>query len=54
MSRFTTGIIVGGLIGMAGLTMAMSDRRARRMVVNDSRIMRKGANKILDKIDDMM
>ena len=51
MGRFRTGLIAGGIIGILGMTMAISDRRTRKMVVKDGRIMRTGANRILDKLD---
>ena len=51
MGRFRTGLIAGGIIGILGMTMAISDRRTRKMVVKDGRIMRKSANRILDKLD---
>lgn len=53
MGRFRTGLIAGGLLGILGLSMAMSDRKTRRMVVRDGRMMRKGAGKIFDKFDIM-
>lgn len=53
MNRFRTGLIAGGLLGILGLSMALGDRKTRRMVVRDGRMMRRGAGKILDKFDIM-
>ncbi|MCD7905372.1 MAG: hypothetical protein LUC97_06135 [Clostridiales bacterium] len=53
MGRFRTGLIAGSILGIIGVSMAMSDRQTRRRVVKDGRIMRKGAGKILDKLDIM-
>ncbi len=49
MNGFKTGLIAGGLIGILGLSMAMSDRKTRRVIIKDGKAMRHGADKLFDK-----
>ncbi|MCD8158536.1 MAG: hypothetical protein LUD77_06495 [Clostridiales bacterium] len=53
MGRFRTGLLAGSLIGIIGLSMTMDNRQTRRKVVKDGRLMRRGAGKILDRLDIM-
>ncbi len=53
MGRFRTGLLAGSVLGIIGLSMAMSDRHTRRRMVKDGRIMRRGAEKLFDKLDMM-
>jgi len=39
MTKFTTGLIAGGIIGAVGLSYAMSDKRTRRRFARDGRRM---------------
>jgi gas vesicle protein len=48
MSRFSTGIIAGGIIGAVGLTIALSDSRTRRRLARESRRIARKANHIWD------
>ncbi|MDR1208823.1 MAG: hypothetical protein LBK41_00675 [Clostridiales bacterium] len=50
MSRFTTGLIIGGVVGAIGLTYAFSDKRARRRVARDSRNIMKHASGVIENI----
>ncbi|MCD8089708.1 MAG: hypothetical protein LUD81_03635 [Clostridiales bacterium] len=51
MGRFRTGLLAGGILGIIGVSMAMGDKRTRRRMVKDGRIMRKGAERLFDKLD---
>lgn len=51
MYKFTTGLIAGGLIGAAGLTLAMSDRKARKKISKEGKQMMRKANSLMNKMD---
>ncbi len=53
MNRFRTGLIAGSILGMVGISMAMSDRKTRKMLVKDGRIMKRKAGRLMDKLDIM-
>lgn len=54
MKNFTTGLIAGGLIGVVGLTMALSDSRTRKRVKKETRKVIGKANDALDSISDVL
>lgn len=53
MSRFTTGLIAGGIVGAVGLSYAMSDKRTRKRMMRDGRKVMNKANNMIDNVTDM-
>jgi hypothetical protein len=53
MRRFTTGLIAGSVIGMVGLTYAMSDKKTRRRMMKDGRRAMHKTNGLIDNITEM-
>lgn len=47
MEKIAKGMMIGALVGAAGLTYAMSDKRTRKRMMRDSR-------KIMDKAEDFV
>lgn len=47
MEKLAKGMIIGTLVGAAGLTYAMSDKRTRKRMMRDGR-------RIMDKAEDMV
>lgn len=55
MKKFTTGLLIGGAMTMAGLGYLMQDRRACRKIVKKGRKMAVKAEEAIDDImDDLM
>lgn len=54
MSRFTSGLLAGSLVGAVGIAYMMSDGRTRRRVVKDSRKMARRAGDVFENVTDMM
>jgi hypothetical protein len=53
MKKFTTGLIAGSVIGVVGLTYAMSDKKTRRRMMRDGRRMMHKTNGMIDNISDI-
>ena len=51
MTKFTTGLIAGGIIGAIGLTCAMSDRKTRQKLIHNGKKMINKAEDIMEQID---
>ncbi len=49
MHKFTTGLIAGGIIGAAGLTYALSDKRSRKKLMREGKHMLRRAEDKLDR-----
>jgi len=47
MTKFTTGLIAGGIIGAIGLTCALSDKKTRHKLVS-------GGKKVIGKAESVM
>lgn len=52
MKNFTTGLIAGGIIGVVGLTIALSDTSTRKRMKKETRKVIGKANDALDNISD--
>ena len=52
MNKFVSGLMAGSVIGIAGLTYAMSDRRTRKRLTRDSRRVIDKATDVVDSITD--
>jgi len=53
MNKFATGLIAGGIIGAAGVAVAMSDRKQRKYVVKGSKKAFRKAGSFMDNMTDM-
>ena len=53
MSKFTSGLIAGGIIGAAGLAVAMSDKRNRRQIMREGRKAIRKAGHMVENVTDM-
>ncbi|MCL2564920.1 MAG: YtxH domain-containing protein [Defluviitaleaceae bacterium] len=53
MTKFTTGLIAGGLLGAAGIAVAMSDKRQRRHMLKGGRKAIKRAGHLVENVTDM-
>ncbi|MDR1639385.1 MAG: hypothetical protein LBT59_06810 [Clostridiales bacterium] len=53
MHKFGAGLITGSLIGIAGLTWALSDTKTRKRMARDGRRAVRKANEVLDNVHDM-
>ncbi len=51
MTKFTTGLIAGGIIGAVGLTYALSDRKTRQKFVHNGKKMIHKAEDVMDMVD---
>lgn len=47
MNKFSTGLMVGGILGVAGLTAMLSDKKNRRKLENSG-------SKLLNKTSDII
>ena len=53
MNKFATGLIAGGILGVAGAAVAMSDRKQRKYVVKGCKKAFKKAGNFMDNVTDM-
>jgi len=53
MSRFTTGLLAGGLIGAASVAWALSDNKTRRRVAREGRRAVRRANAMIGNVHDL-
>ncbi len=53
MNKFTTGLIAGSLIGFAGLSYAMNDKKTRKRMMSDGKKMAGKAGSLFENITDM-
>ena len=53
MNKFTTGLIAGGILGMAGAAVALSDRKQRKYVVKGGKKAFRKAGDFMDNMTDM-
>ncbi len=53
MNKFTSGLIAGSLLGAAGLSYALSDKRMRKKMSRDSKKVINKANGLIENISDM-
>lgn len=53
MQKFAKGMILGGLVGAAGLTYAMSDRKTRKRIMRDGKKMLNKAEDMAERMDIM-
>ena len=53
MHKFTTGLLAGGLIGVAGAAWAMSDNKTRRRLTRDGRRAMRKANAMFENVHDL-
>jgi len=51
MTKFTTGLIAGGIIGAIGLTCALSDKKTRQKLVHNGKKMINRAEDVMDMVD---
>ncbi len=51
MQKFAKGMLIGGLVGAAGLTYAMSDRKTRKRIMKDGKKMLGKAEDLAQKMD---
>ena len=51
--KFAAGLIAGGLLGAAGIAVAMSDRRQRRYVIKGGKKAIKRAGHLVENVTDM-
>jgi len=51
--KFTTGLIAGGILGAAGIAVAMSDKRQRRHMIKGGKKAIKRAGHLMDNVTDM-
>ncbi len=53
MSRFSTGMIAGGIITAVGISLLASDAKSRRRVVKDSKRAMRKAGDFIGGVTDM-
>ncbi|MCL2337916.1 MAG: hypothetical protein FWC60_10920 [Firmicutes bacterium] len=53
MSKFTTGVMIGGLVGVVAMSYAISDNKTRRRMVKGSRRAIKKANTMADGLAEL-
>ena len=53
MTKFTTGLIAGGLLGAAGIAVAMSDKRQRKHMLKGGKKAIKRAGHLVENVTDM-
>ena len=53
MNKFTSGLIAGGILGAAGLAVAMSDKRNRRYMMREGRKAIRKAGHMVENVTDM-
>jgi len=53
MNKFATGLIAGGILGAAGIAVAMSDKRQRRHVIRGGKKAFKRAGHLVENVTDM-
>lgn len=51
MTKFTTGLIAGSVIGAIGLTCALSDRKTRRKIMRNGKHMMHKAENMIDRAE---
>lgn len=55
MNKFTTGIVLGGVVTMAGISYLMQDQKAYRKVMKKGKKMAVRAEEVIDDMmDDLM
>lgn len=52
MTKFTTGLLAGGVMAAVGVSYAMNDKRARRKMMRTSKKMAAKAGRIFDDVSD--
>lgn len=52
MTKFTTGLLAGGVMAVVGVSYAMNDKRARRKMMRTSKKMAAKAGRIFDDVSD--
>lgn len=52
--RFTTGLLLGGVLGMVGAGVAMQDKRTQRKIVREGKEMAEKAGQFMDDVTEKM
>jgi urease gamma subunit len=53
MNKFASGLLAGGVLGMAGLAWAMSDGKTRKRMARQGREVVHKANEVMENVQDM-
>ncbi len=53
MTKFTTGLLAGSILGMVGISLAMSDQKTRKRIAKDGRKFARKANDVMGNMSDM-